>query len=68
MMDNPCYGCPDRCPDPNCHITCAAYKDWQAQHVERKAQIRKANDLYFALTEYVQQKNTKRLHKEGRHG
>lgn len=23
--ESPCLGCPDRCPEPNCHSTCEKY-------------------------------------------
>ena len=23
--ESPCLGCPDRCPEPNCHMTCKKY-------------------------------------------
>ena len=26
-MRAPCMNCPDRCPEPNCHITCQRYID-----------------------------------------
>lgn len=28
-MNGPCYGCPDRCPEPNCHMTCDKYLAYQ---------------------------------------
>lgn len=29
-MNAPCKGCPDRVVEPNCHMTCERYKEFQA--------------------------------------
>lgn len=29
---NPCYNCPDRCADPNCHSACEKYLTYVHRH------------------------------------
>lgn len=36
-----CEGCPDRCPDPNCHDTCRGYKIRQQKKEKENAERRK---------------------------
>lgn len=32
---NPCHGCTERVPDPNCHMTCPKYIEFHAVQEER---------------------------------
>lgn len=44
----PCKGCPDRVPEPNCHITCLKYKEFVKQseiYREEKYQAIEANRI-----------------------
>lgn len=39
--DNPCKpDCPDRCADPNCHMTCEKHLKWKQEVEEDKKKIK----------------------------
>lgn len=46
-MDAPCKNCPDRCVEPNCHMTCEKYLEFQAfrqEIIEMRAVTSALND------------------------
>ena len=44
---SPCLGCPDRCPEPNCHITCERYLAYSKEcEVLRKERLKVAEQHY----------------------
>ena len=43
--ESPCLGCPDRCPEPNCHTTCEKYLAFDEEcKALRKEKIRVAEE------------------------
>lgn len=42
---SPCLGCPDRCPEPNCHITCERYNHFLQLNNEYKDEVLKEKEL-----------------------
>ena len=48
-----CYGCPDRCPEPNCHDTCEGYKHRQEEQSRIKAERKKYCDFNAMKAEVI---------------
>lgn len=44
---SPCLFCDNRVVDPNCHITCSEFLEWEDNHKHEKEDIRKAKQDYM---------------------
>lgn len=55
MVKQPCYGCTERCAEPNCHTTCERYKESLEQLAIIKANKKRMNsdDAQSLLAEGV---------------
>lgn len=49
-----CQGCPDRCPEPNCHEKCEGYKHRQMKQARIKAERKKETEISAAKAEMVE--------------
>ena len=56
---NPCLGCTERVPDPNCHDTCERYFDSLVLNEKKKAARKKDTECLSALIEGVERAKTK---------
>ena len=48
-MKAPCKNCPDRIPEPNCHITCEKYKEFLTEAKTVQEKEKKAREEYNRL-------------------
>ena len=42
-MKTPCQNCKDRCPNPNCHMTCEKYLTWKKEEKIAKERFKLRN-------------------------
>ena len=70
MMRNngPCRSdCPDRCAEPNCHMTCEPYLEFIASEKERRTKIIKSKAAEAGARGFrVQQAEARRRRRNGR--
>lgn len=38
---SPCLCCPDRVADPNCHMTCETFLNWEATHTQFREDVKR---------------------------
>lgn len=49
MLSAPCRNCPDRCIEPNCHITCEKYKEFLTEAKVIQEKEKRAREDYNQL-------------------
>lgn len=57
--NGPCRGCPDRCPEPNCHLTCEKFIEWQKKIEEKKSVIVKKRKEQKVYNGYIRENTTR---------
>lgn len=62
--ESPCLGCTDRCPEPNCHMTCEQYLAFRREcDILQKARMKTAKE--YDDMRFIEQRRIK-LASEGR--
>ena len=56
MKPNPCYRCPERTVEPNCHDACGRYLEWVAENENIKKERRKDFNYYEYKEKAIQKK------------